>query len=249
MENLLYFIIVDDDEIHNHMCTIRIKKYHPRADVISFSDAAEALVHIRQQYNNDSPRPTVLLLDLNMPVVTGWDFLDLFADMDASIRKQLDVYILTSSVDARDREKAWRNNTICGFMEKPLSEYQLDSMAFVRALKDASHITDDNIQIDPAKNHIGPEERLLLDKILPCFQLNEVLHVHKCVRALESEMHELRNMPTNLYADNIRSFLIANKFAHNLSGDPLINKKGIDLAMAGSLHEFEKLEHQLRSSA
>lgn len=249
MGKLVYFIIVDDDEIHNHLCTVSIKKYHPGAEVISFTDAAEALVYIRQQYNPGSPRPTILLLDLNMPVVTGWDFLDLFVDLDELIRKQLDVYILSSSIDARDKEKAWRNNTICGYMEKPLNEYQLDSMAFVRALKDNTYISDTNILIEPNNTHIGLDERMLLDKILPHFQLNEVVQVHKCVRKLESEMPGLRNMPTNLYADNIKSFLIANKFAHNLSGDPLINKKGMDLAMAGSLHEYEKLEHQLGSSA
>ncbi len=249
MENTLCYIIADDDEIHNNLCTVGIKKYNPNAEVISFTDAAEALVHIKQQYSGNNLRPTILLLDLNMPVVTGWDFLDLFADVDELIRKQLDVYILSSSIDTRDREKAWRNNTICGYMEKPLNEYQLDSMAFVRALKDNTHISDANILIDPGKTHIGLNERMLLDKILSYFQLNEVVQVHKCVRKLESEMHELRNMPTNLYADNIKSFLIANKFAHNLSGDPLINKKGMDLAMAGSLHEYEKLEHQLGSSA
>ncbi len=244
MDQAITYIIIDDDGFHNRLCTISINKFRPKAEVISFTEPEQALSHIRNTYSGQVARPTILLLDLNMPFMNGWEFLEQFEEMDKRIKAQLDIYILTSSIDTRDRERAWNNDMICGFMEKPLNEYQLDSMAFVKNLKDASPVLDSAIQTDPVKYYLGIEERQLLEKILPNFQLNEVVQVQKCIRSLQGERPELRNMPTNLYTDNIKSFLIANKFAHNLSGDPLINKKGIDLMMAGSLHEYEKLEHQ-----
>ncbi len=243
MERQLSYLIVDDDAIHNRLCTIAIKQFNTRAEVTSMTDPVAALAHIQERYAQSGDTNTILLLDLNMPVMNGWEFLEHMSGYDESIRSQLDVYILTSSIDGRDRDRARNNTLVCGFMEKPLTGYQLDAMALVKKVKDnLTHGREVRTQ-RTGGYQIGDAEREYLDLMLPRFQLNDILNVQNCMRDLKDRaIGQMRNVPIGMYADAIKGFLIGNNFAYNFSGDPLINKKGMDLKAAGSLHEFEKRE-------
>ena len=86
------------------------------------------------------------------------------------------------------------------------------------------------------------DDRKILDKILPYFELKENLHINKCIRmAFEKDPRTLNNMPVSLHAERISSFLMLQGFANNFSGDPVISHKGMQLKEAGSLKNFEKM--------
>ena len=72
--------------------------------------------------------PTVLLLDINMPSMTGWDFLNVFKDYSDDIHQQFITFILSSSVDDIDREKANSNPLVCRFISKPLKDEVIRQM-------------------------------------------------------------------------------------------------------------------------
>ena len=85
-----------------------------------FDDSQEAVDYLLQSFAKESGN-TIMLLDINMPGLSGWDVLDHFEQLEATVRDQLAVYILSSSVDAYDKKKADENRFVAGYIEKPLT--------------------------------------------------------------------------------------------------------------------------------
>lgn len=236
------FMVVDDDPINNRFCSFIIGKLFPSARINRFTLPEEALNAIRTNYTADTKEDTILLLDLNMPVLSGWDVLDEIRQLPEAIQKQFNIYVLTSSIDERDRQKAYSNGLVFGFFEKPLSEKQLESVFLVKKYRN-SFLKPVAKSAPEITYPLPDDDRRILDRILPYFQLNETAGISKFIRqAWEKEYIALRNMPVNLHADRISSFLMLNGFANNLSGDPVINNKGMLLKNAGSLKNYEVFE-------
>ena len=71
----LHFIIVDDDAINNLLCQLIIEQQHPNAVIETFTDPQLALQHISSNTHGAIMSKAIILLDINMPVISGWDFL------------------------------------------------------------------------------------------------------------------------------------------------------------------------------
>lgn len=118
------FIIVDDDPTNNFICKASISNFFGKTDVVLFENPEKALDYINTEYQK-SDTETMLFLDINMPGMTGWDFLEQFKKFSKQVREQFVIYMLTSSVDQRDKEKAEANAYTSGFLSKPLLENTL----------------------------------------------------------------------------------------------------------------------------
>ena len=110
---MVYFI--DDDPLSNKFNTMLIRKIHPDVEIVTFVNAEEALMQLRDAA---APKPEVIFLDLNMPVMNGWDFMDEFKKLDLKI----EIVILTSSNDASDKKKAKEHKEVKDFVVKPLTK-------------------------------------------------------------------------------------------------------------------------------
>jgi CheY-like chemotaxis protein len=116
------FIVVDDDPINNIVCKYNIASFAPTARIELFTDPEKALEWIREEYSNRSDeRDTVLFLDINMPVMSGWEFLDEFSLFPENMHTQMDIFLLSSSIDPDDKEKAEKHPLVGGYYSKPLS--------------------------------------------------------------------------------------------------------------------------------
>ena len=104
-------VLIDDDPISTFVTEKLISKNvtHPHI-IYKYLSASEALMEVHQI------NPTILFLDLNMPEMTGWDFLEKFTP--SSIIP--DIYILSSSVDERDIAKASSYSLVKRYLSKPL---------------------------------------------------------------------------------------------------------------------------------
>ena len=122
------FVVIDDDSINNHICVNAARIVLPGTDIRTFTDPQEGLDYILSTYSLPGMGETILLLDINMPVLSGWDVLDRFTDFPEAIKKQFTIYILSSSVADMDRQKADDTQLVSGFIEKPLSVRQLQAM-------------------------------------------------------------------------------------------------------------------------
>ena len=126
MKNLIQYILVDDDPVSNLISLMIIKKNLPEAGFTIFNVPEVGLSYLQNGLANASRVPgpleaTILLLDINMPGMDGWEFLKRYEKFRAQIQPPIIIYMLSSSVYQRDRDKAAAKKYISGFISKPLS--------------------------------------------------------------------------------------------------------------------------------
>lgn len=115
------FIAIDDDPVNNLICKLTIEMVAEKPEVLTFTDAAQCFDYIQKQYSaNRDQTNTVLLLDINMPVMSGWEFLERFDNLGEDVKKLFKIFILSSSVDERDKQRSYANKNVSAFMVKPL---------------------------------------------------------------------------------------------------------------------------------
>ncbi len=113
--------LVDDDPINNLINRRLLGKTGIGNDIEEFLSAREALEKIKLLSQEGS---LLIFLDINMPVLNGWEFLDEYSSLFPN-RNDV-IVILSSSIDFQDRQKALEYSVVSGFLEKPLSLEKID---------------------------------------------------------------------------------------------------------------------------
>lgn len=127
------FLIVDDDPQNNSLSRMAIRKVLGNVPVKDFEVPETGLEYIGKDFETgSSDEKTVLLLDINMPTMTGWEFLEEFDKLNENIKMQFQIYMLSSSVDPSDIERATSNPLVTDFIEKPLNKEDLEKMFGVK---------------------------------------------------------------------------------------------------------------------
>ena len=124
MEKIKLLLFIDDDFATNfyHKVVVRdsglVEKY------LFFASAKEALKYFEEQkINGKLEKHDAIFLDINMPEITGWEFLDLYAATD---NEKAPIYImLTTSLNPEDLQRAEQNPLVRGLKNKPLTEAHL----------------------------------------------------------------------------------------------------------------------------
>lgn len=123
------FILVDDDPLSNLLLKKTIEKTFVGAEVKDFIAPELALAYIKTEFeSNKLGEKTTLFLDINMPILTGWEFLEAFETLAAPIKNQFNIYILSSSIDPADIQRAKLNPYVIDFIEKPINKDFLVNM-------------------------------------------------------------------------------------------------------------------------
>ncbi|MEO5998478.1 MAG: response regulator [Chitinophagaceae bacterium] len=127
MKTPFRFIIIDDSPVVHMLCNFIIRKIVRDAGIINFEIPENGLDYIIQKYANNE-LPTILFLDINMPTMSGWEFLEKFDNLTEKIKNQFWIYIMSSSIDSGDMQSARENENVADYMEKPLSEKMILSI-------------------------------------------------------------------------------------------------------------------------
>ena len=114
-------LVVDDDENDQFICEYTIRKFDPSIRVIKAFDGTEALDVLRRE------TPDAIILDINMPVMNGFEFLDRYAE-EFEVHAPV-VAMITSSHLGKDRERAMQYAFVKSYFEKPLQADHLRVMA------------------------------------------------------------------------------------------------------------------------
>jgi CheY-like chemotaxis protein len=122
------FIIIDDDPISNSICSILFMKFIPNINILTFTLPEEAFEFIISEYSRKQHPSIVLFLDINMPVMTGWDFLKRFEEQENSFKSKFKIYMMSSSIDQVDKKRAFDNKYVIDLLLKPLTKKTLLSI-------------------------------------------------------------------------------------------------------------------------
>jgi response regulator RpfG family c-di-GMP phosphodiesterase len=122
LKNISRFLIIDDDPVVNCFCKMLINHVDEKIEVRTFTVPEKGFEFITSKHTKDDQSSSIILLDLNMPQMTGWEFLERFEELDEQIKKQLRIYIHSSSFDWRDRKRALTNKNVQDYIVKPITE-------------------------------------------------------------------------------------------------------------------------------
>src|SRR5258708_34258258 len=125
MSTDLKYIIVDDDPFNNTICTMILEDALGEVEIKEFTKPEKGLLFIQENVKS----PTILFLDINMPNLNGWEFLEQYEKFSEEVKMQISIYILSSSLDRRDKDRAKANKYVKGFISKPLEFETVISIA------------------------------------------------------------------------------------------------------------------------
>lgn len=113
--------LVDDDSIFQFTATRLLESSKLAQNILHFENGAEALTFLREKALQKELLPDYLFLDINMPFVDGWMFLEDFTTLKSSLAKDISIYMVSSSIDPRDLNRAKGFSEVSDFIIKPIS--------------------------------------------------------------------------------------------------------------------------------
>lgn len=121
-------LCIDDDPITLMLCKMVITKALFSNEIATAKNGEEALNYFTNIKNNNSKnsKPQLIFLDLNMPVMGGWEFLESFTTDEYSEFHDTKIIILSSTIDPEDIEKSKKYSMVIDFLSKPISKEMLE---------------------------------------------------------------------------------------------------------------------------
>ncbi|MBP9082762.1 MAG: response regulator [Bacteroidia bacterium] len=120
------FIVVDDDPINNQLCKFNLRKTYPDVEILCFELPAEGLQSLKALTPFENPQLyNCVLLDINMPEINGWEFLEQFSLFEQEIKEHVKIFIVSSSIDPMDVKKAQEHPLVVNYLTKPISKDML----------------------------------------------------------------------------------------------------------------------------
>lgn len=117
--------VIDDDTIYQFIIKRIIQSQSITQKVLVFSEGSQALGFLKENSANKERLPDIILLDLNMPTMNGWSFLDEFIKMKDSLGKDIAIYVASSSINPDDIARARGIKNVSDYLIKPINPEQL----------------------------------------------------------------------------------------------------------------------------
>ena len=124
-EKPLHVLLADDDEDDRLIFKEALEDIKIKTNVITVNDGIELMEYLTR---TDVRLPDVVFLDLNMPLMGGWEFLDCFNSEEFSEFNNIKVVVLSSTIDPDDFEKSKQYPMVIDFFSKPISQAMLEHL-------------------------------------------------------------------------------------------------------------------------
>ncbi|MFD2585426.1 two-component system response regulator [Croceitalea marina] len=130
MRDIKTIFVIDDDPIMRFGMRKMLSKISIKSEVFEFNNGQLGLEEVMARITSNKVLPEVIFLDINMPILNGWDFLEEFIRLE--IKERILINIITSSIDPNDREK-WlsfraKTNHHIDFVNKPIYKIELNDL-------------------------------------------------------------------------------------------------------------------------
>jgi len=125
MKKIDTLCIVDDDNVFQLLTRIIAERTQLVQKIKIFSNGKEAIDFLQSVQNQTENIPEIILLDLNMPILDGWGFLEEYIMLKPSLGKDISIYVVTSSIDPSDIEKANAISEVTDYIIKPVTQDKL----------------------------------------------------------------------------------------------------------------------------
>lgn len=129
MKEIKNIMIIDDDPINNIIARHTIRHFDANIVIDDYSDPEKALFFLETQSKLRSQHlPDLIFLDLNMPFIDGWTFLESYKNLLPFFNKDVDLFLLTSSTNNKDMQRAKSFPIVTNYISKPLNINTLEKI-------------------------------------------------------------------------------------------------------------------------
>lgn len=116
-----YILLIDDDQITNFVNETMIAKSEVPISTKAMITGTDGINFLNECLRQDEDLPYAILLDINMPEMNGWEFLDEFSKLDDKITNEVKIYMVSSSQSEDDMIRAKNYPVVSDFLHKPLN--------------------------------------------------------------------------------------------------------------------------------
>jgi CheY-like chemotaxis protein len=120
--------LVDDDPISIFLTKKIIGDFDGSCEISDFADAGLALEHLKSNADCHSEQPNIIFIDLNMPVMDGWDFLDEYSLLQPRMTKPIAIYVTSASILSQDVQRAQSYTIVNDLLLKPISKEKIEAI-------------------------------------------------------------------------------------------------------------------------
>lgn len=125
-------LIIDNDPIYRTISQKIIEKLDLAETIFVEKNGYTAIQFLTNVIENKHQLPEVIFLDIEMPVMNGWEFMDEYCKFEKKQLSEINIYIVSSSISQVDKDKANSYSEIKGFISKPLT---IDTLKSILELK------------------------------------------------------------------------------------------------------------------
>lgn len=118
-------VLVDDDQIFVYLTSKAIEQTHLIDLIRIFSNGLDAINFLKENSENANALPEIILLDLSMPIMDGWQFLEEYIRLQPRLAKTITIYIVSSSISPTDLLKAKNISAVSDYIIKPVTKEKL----------------------------------------------------------------------------------------------------------------------------
>lgn len=128
MKTIDTLYLIDDDDTYQFIVQRTLNSSNLVNSIKIFSNGKAAIDFLEATIDDIAKIPDVILLDLTMPIMDGWQFLEQYLRFRPRIGKKVVIYVVSSSIDPRDMQRAKSISEVTDYVVKPLSKSKLISM-------------------------------------------------------------------------------------------------------------------------
>lgn len=114
-------MIIDDNEIDNYIVKVLLKNNNIASEILDFDSGAKAIDYLELHKETPQNLPDIIFLDIYMPLVDGFQFMELYHKIDSKYVRKCKVCIVSSSIDNHDILRSKLDKNIYTFVSKPIS--------------------------------------------------------------------------------------------------------------------------------
>lgn len=140
MKNTPTIAVVQDDLMYRTITQKILQARGLFSDVLVFDNGLSAIMYV-QQYNSPEQLPDIILLDIGMPIMDGWTFLEEYEKLSPVLNKQSSIFIHTASVFEEDLCKAEQYSCVAGNIPTPLRINELQRQLGLKSVSDMQEVS------------------------------------------------------------------------------------------------------------